>query len=205
MRRGACARGLAWLFAASLVLATGGCVQRRLTIRSNPPGALVYVDNYEIGTTPVSTDYIYYGTRRIRLIKDGYATLDIKQWIPPPWYEIFPLEFVSENLVPAEIRDHRVLEFQLVPQMIVPTEQLLGRAENLRQGSKAENFVPPPKIKQQSGIVPPPWLPAISGVGGTTPPPAFAVPPPTVPPATEIQPGMMLGPAGALPPPGAGS
>ncbi|HEY5310893.1 MAG TPA: hypothetical protein VIK18_00190, partial [Pirellulales bacterium] len=156
-------------------------------------------------TTPVSTDYIYYGTRRIRLIKDGYATLDIKQWIPPPWYEIFPLEFVSENLVPAEIRDHRVLEFQLVPQMIVPTEQLLGRAENLRQGSKAENFVPPPKIKQQSGIVPPPWLPAISGVGGTTPPPAFAVPPPTVPPATEIQPGMMLGPAGALPPPGAGS
>ena len=71
-----------------------------------PPGALVYVDNYEIGTTPVSTDYIYYGTRRIRLVKDGYATLDIKQWIPPPWYEIIGIDFVSENLVPAEIRDH---------------------------------------------------------------------------------------------------
>jgi hypothetical protein len=205
MLRAACARGLAWVCASSLILATSGCVQRRLTIRSNPPGALVYVDNYEIGTTPVSTDYIYYGTRRIRLVKDGFATLDIKQWIPPPWYEIVPIEFASENLVPAEIRDHRVLEFQLVPQMIVPTEQLLGRAENLRQGSKTEGYVPPPQIMQPAGVVPPPWLPAISGAGGTTPPPAITVPPPTVPPATELLPGMMMGPANGLPAPGTGS
>jgi hypothetical protein len=37
------------------LLAVAGCVQRRMTIRSNPPGALVYVDDYQIGTTPVST------------------------------------------------------------------------------------------------------------------------------------------------------
>lgn len=161
-----------------------GCVQRRLTIRSNPPGALVYVDNYEIGTTPVTTDYIYYGTRRIRLVKDGYATLDIKQWIPPPWYEIFPLEFISENLVPAEIRDHRVLEFQLLPQLMVPTEQLLGRAENLRQGSKTEGYVPPPHVVQPSGIVPPPWLPSISGSGPVNPPAAISVQPPLMQPGS---------------------
>jgi hypothetical protein len=179
-------------------------VQRRLTIRSNPPGALVYVDNYEIGTSPVSSDYIYYGTRRIRLVKDGYATLDVKQWIPPPWYELFPFDFVTENLVPAEIRDHRVLEFQLVPQMIVPTDQLLGRAENLRRGSKTEGYVPPPPIAQPAGVVPPPWLPAISGAGGTSPPPAINVRPPQTPPAT-LAPPMMLGPSNALPTPGAGS
>jgi hypothetical protein len=179
-------------------------MHRRLTIRSNPPGALVYIDGYEIGTTPVSTGYIYYGTRRIRLVKDGYATLDIKQWIPPPWYEIFPLEFVVENLVPFEVRDHRVLEFQLVPQMIVPTEQLLGRAENLRRGSKTEGYVPPPAIAQPTGIVPPPWLPAISGAGGTVPPPAISVPPPMSPPA-PLMPPMTLGPSNALPAPGAGT
>ncbi|MEI6037860.1 MAG: PEGA domain-containing protein, partial [Planctomycetota bacterium] len=45
----------------SLLCASTGCVQRRMTIRSNPPGALVYVDDYQIGATPVSTDFIYYG------------------------------------------------------------------------------------------------------------------------------------------------
>jgi hypothetical protein len=155
--------GAGWLLLLLLAVAGLGCVQRRLTIRSNPPGALVYIDNYEIGTTPVSTDYIYYGTRKIRIIKDGFETLNVKQWIPPPWYEIFPLDFVAENIVPFEIRDQRTLDFQLTPQVIVPTEQLLSRAENLRRGSRTEGFVPPPQVSQPTGIVAPPWLPTISG------------------------------------------
>ena len=47
-----------------LCASQSGCVERRLTIRSNPPGALVYVDDYTIGVTPVSTSFIYYGTRK---------------------------------------------------------------------------------------------------------------------------------------------
>ena len=62
-----------------------------MTVRSNPPGALVYVDDYQIGTTPVSTDFVYYGTRKIRLIKDGYDTLTVQQPFPVPWYEIFQI------------------------------------------------------------------------------------------------------------------
>src|SRR5262245_3745792 len=54
---------MAWLLVCAM-LAQTGCVQRRLTIRSNPPGALAYVDDYQIGTTPVSTDFVYYGTRK---------------------------------------------------------------------------------------------------------------------------------------------
>ncbi|MCS7304131.1 MAG: PEGA domain-containing protein [Thermoguttaceae bacterium] len=111
-----------------------GCVQRRLTIRTDPPGAMAYVDGYPIGTTPISTDFIYYGTREIRLVKDGYETLVVKQRIWPPWYEIPPLDFISENLVPGELRDHRILEFRLQPQRITPPEQLVDRAERLRRG-----------------------------------------------------------------------
>ena len=59
-----------------------------MTIRSNPPGALVYVDDYEVGITPISTSFIYYGQRRIRLVKDGYETLTVMQPIPPPWYDV---------------------------------------------------------------------------------------------------------------------
>ena len=61
-----------------------------MTIRSNPPGALVYVDDYTIGVTPVSTSFIYYGTRKIRLVKDGYETLTVMQPISPPWAKTTP-------------------------------------------------------------------------------------------------------------------
>ncbi len=126
---------LAWAALALCAVSTG-CVERRMLIRSNPPGALVRVDGYEVGTTPVATPFIYYGTREIQLVKDGYETLTVKQPIPAPWYEYTPLDFVSENLVPGEIRDERALDFQLTPQRIVPTDQLLNRADELRRGGR---------------------------------------------------------------------
>ncbi len=120
------------LIGALLVPATG-CVRRRLNVRSNPPGALVYVDNQQIGTTPCSVDFTYYGTREIRLVKAGYETLTVNQPIPMPWYQVPPLDFFSENLTPAKIRDNRTVTFDMAPQIIVPTEQLIDRANQLRQ------------------------------------------------------------------------
>lgn len=167
-----------------------GCVQRRLTIRSNPPGALVYVDDYQIGTTPIATNFTYYGTRKIRLVKDGYETLTVMQTVPPPWYQIPPLDFITENLLPGELRDHRTFEYQLVPQALVPTEQLLSRAETLRAQTHTSGVVrtdlghPPgqPVLSSQ------PSVPPSSGPGGVLPvqPPALA---PLTPPGAAGEPG----------------
>jgi PEGA domain-containing protein len=139
------------------VLSLAGCVQRRLTIRSNPPGARVYVGDEEIGTTPVSTDFVYYGTRKIRLVKDGYETMVVNQPIPAPWYQIPPLDFVSENIVPGEVRDERVVNYQLVPLQPVPTDQLLSRAEQLRSASGARpvSFVTPTIPGVPANVAPP--------------------------------------------------
>lgn len=142
-----------------------GCVSRRLTIRSNPPGAQVYVDNYEIGSTPCSTDFIYYGTRQIRLIKDGYETLTVDQPIPAPWYQVPPIDFVTENLVPHEMRDERTLSYNMTPQVIVPTEHLLGRAEQLRASAQT----------QGSLVAPPSTAPPYLGPAVTSPPPPQGV------------------------------
>ncbi|MCO6046844.1 PEGA domain-containing protein [Aeoliella sp. ICT_H6.2] len=116
-----------------LVLMTStGCVRRRLTVRSNPPGALVYVDNQMIGTTPCSVDFTYYGTREIRLIKSGYETLTVNQPIPAPWYQVPPLDFVSDNFALHKIRDDRTVSFNLQPQMMLPVEEVIRRGEELR-------------------------------------------------------------------------
>ena len=130
------------LFAVTLCSAQIGCVQRRITVRSNPPGALVYIDDQEIGFTPVSTPFTYYGTRKIQLMKDGYETITVKQKFRPPWYQIPPLDFISENFWPREIRDERIVDFQLFPQQIVPTEKLRQRAENLRSNSQQGIYTP---------------------------------------------------------------
>src|SRR5215207_6884615 len=100
-----------------------GCVRRRLTVRTNPPGAQVFVDDQEIGTTPCSAAFVYYGTRKITLMKDGYKTETIFQKIPPPWYEYPPLDFFVENAVAREIRDERVVDVQLSPQELVPQQR----------------------------------------------------------------------------------
>lgn len=149
--------------------ALAGCVQRRMTIRSNPPGALVYVDDYQIGTTPVSTDFVYYGTRKIRLIKDGYETLTVRQPFPIPWYEVFPLDFVTENLWPWEIRDERVVDLAMVPAGSVPAESVVSRAELARRSAGSG---PPTPV--QPVTVPPPAAPPVS--------PPTPLPPPAAPP-----------------------
>lgn len=154
------ATGLVLIAAALATVCFSGCLHRRMTVRTNPPGALLYVDDYEIGTTPVSASFTYYGKRKIRLVKDGYETLTKMEDIPPPWYEYPPLDFITENLVPGHIRDQRVLDYQLRPQTVVPTDQLLSRAENLRRGIHSTTGT-----SSQLSPNPEP-IPAPEGVGG---------------------------------------
>ena len=146
--------GLIILLVVSLLMPAGGCVRRRLNVRTNPPGALVYVDNQQIGTTPCAVDFTYYGTREIRLVKAGYETLTVNQPIPAPWYQIPPLDFFSENLVPTKIRDNRTVTYNLAPQLIVPTEQLLDRANQLRRDTNQYPCVPPAENVPATTVLP---------------------------------------------------
>ncbi|MCA9207676.1 MAG: PEGA domain-containing protein [Planctomycetales bacterium] len=181
-----------------LCLFSPGCVRRRMTIRSNPPGALVTVDNREVGVTPVSVPYTYYGTREIRLELDGHQTVVEKHTFYPPWYEYPGLDFISENIVPWELRDERILNFDLAPQAIVPVEEIVARAENLRSNTR-------------SGLATPTYVPtgpSATGLGAGTP---FSTVPYEPPPSTigvnrpETLPpgGAVLPSPGQLPPSGA--
>lgn len=136
----------------TLLCATSGCVQRRLLVRTNPPGATVYVDNVEIGKSPTAVNYTYYGTRQIRIEREGYETIDEFVRMRPPFYEIPPLDFVSETMVPVTIVDGRTLDYTLRPETLVPREQLFDRANGLRGAAQMGNL--PPAAVQ--GLQPPP-------------------------------------------------
>jgi len=201
-------RGLSATFCGCLVgvaalVSAAGCVQRRMTIRSNPPGALVYVDDYQIGTTPVSTDFIYYGTRKIRLVKDGYETLTVRQPFPVPWYEIFPLDFVTENLWPWEIRDERIVDLAMTNTAAIPPETVVARAEQVRLAAGSLPAPPPapvvrqPLAPQPIPAPPPQSLPAPQ----LQPPPGggLVLPPPSPTPFQGLQPPRQNAPTQGIP------
>lgn len=125
-------RWLATVYAVLAVCSLSGCVSRRLTIRTDPPGALVEVEGQRIGYTPCSLDFTYYATREIRLSKVGYETLTIQQPVPPPWYQVPPFDFISDNFLPVHVTNRHDFTYRLVPQRIVSEEELLDRASGVR-------------------------------------------------------------------------
>jgi len=140
-----------------------------MTIRTNPPGAMVYIDKQPIGLTPVSTTFTYYGTRSFEIVRDGYRTEKFLRKIRPPWYAIPPLDFASETLWPFEQRDERIIDVQMSLEPVVPQEALIASAEQLRlQASQGIAVSAPPTIGQPQPLI----IPA----AGTTLQPVFPFP-----------------------------
>src|SRR5262245_28314776 len=104
------------VLALAIVVTAGlsGCVERRYTIRTNVP-AVAYVNGEEIGPTPASKSFVYYGDRDILLTAPGYQTLRVIQPVRSLWWDNLLTEFFTENLIPFTFRDERVFDYNLVP------------------------------------------------------------------------------------------
>lgn len=120
------------MLAALVSAGLSGCVSRRMTVVSDPPGALVVLEGRELGYTPVSVDFTYYGTRELTLIKDGYETLTVQQPIRRPWYQWPGIDFFADNFTPGHVTDRHLLRYALEPQRLVPNSELKRRGELLR-------------------------------------------------------------------------
>ncbi len=101
------------------------------------------IDHTPIGLTPLSVPWTYNGTREIKLEKDGYQTIKVQERFEPKLYEKFPISFVTENFWPKEIRDERVLDFQMEPKTQVQENLLLDRANDLRMNVRRGTITAP--------------------------------------------------------------
>jgi hypothetical protein len=116
--------------------AFSGCVERRYTIRTDQPGATVIINGEEIGPSPASKSFNYYGDRKVTLILDGYQTKTLIQPINAPWWDNYVTEFFTENLVPVSLRDERDYKYALEPAQTPPQGELRDRAESLRSDAR---------------------------------------------------------------------
>jgi hypothetical protein len=119
------------LFIAALL--PGGCVKRELTVNTKPEGALVFLNDEEIGTSPVTVSFEWYGDYYVRISKPGFETLDTHRNLKAPWYDYFPFDFFAQVILPARIVDSYEWAFELAPQKEITREQLIQNAEELKK------------------------------------------------------------------------
>ena len=103
-----------------LLLFTTGCVRRALTIRSEPPGAQVFLNDHLQGETPLTYDFEWYGWYRVLLHKEGYERLDDHKFLRAPAMFWIPFDLVCE-LLPFHVWDRKTWSYTLVPAPPLPT------------------------------------------------------------------------------------
>ncbi len=113
--RSAQVASLAAVTLAALAVAPG-CVERKLVIESDPPGAVLYVDDVRMEqTTPVVVPVEWGGERRVTLMAPGHEVLETGVHIEDPWFTMFPIDVFAEFLWPATIEDHQTARFTMTP------------------------------------------------------------------------------------------
>ena len=112
---------------ASLILC--GCVERTISITSRPSGALVYLNDEEVGRTPLTVPYLFYGVYSVRLELDGHKPLWTKKEAEAPWWEAPGPDLVAEMLPGRKVEQH--WQFDLEPIGKTDLDALVERAREM--------------------------------------------------------------------------
>ena len=113
-------------------LLVSGCIERKLTINTEPQGALIMLNDEEIGISPVTVSFEWYGDYWVRISKEGYESLNTHRPLKGPWYDMFPFDFFAQIINPDRIVDSYEWTFSLDPKKQISREELIQAAEKLK-------------------------------------------------------------------------
>ena len=114
-----------------VIAALGGCVRRVVQITSDPDGALVWMNDREVGTTPLEVEIIYYGVYDVQISRDGYQTLTTSGEANPPAWDVPGVDLFAE-LTPADLVSRNTWHYVLEPDSR-DEQAILERAEQLKK------------------------------------------------------------------------
>ncbi len=97
-----------------LPLLLAGCLQRTITVTSEPQGAVVWINDNEVGRTPVDVDFTYFGKYSVRLRREGYEpVIDVRTTRPP--VQELPVIDLAAEAIPANFHHRIAWHYDLVP------------------------------------------------------------------------------------------
>jgi len=114
------------------IIVLTGCVERELTIDTEPQGALVELNDEQIGISPVTVSFNWYGDYCVRIRKEGYETLNTNRMLKGPWYDYFPFDFFAQIVNPNRIVDSYEWTFELSSRQQISRDELIRNAQELK-------------------------------------------------------------------------
>ncbi len=125
-------RTCACVAAVALCLLAAGCVEREMTLVTDPPGAIASYNGREIGRTPVTFHFTYYQPADLRFERDGCRPLRVTQKVKEPLWQCFPFDFFAETS-PFTFHDRQTFTYKLAPAEKPDVNALLQRSDELRK------------------------------------------------------------------------
>jgi hypothetical protein len=141
------------------VLLCGGCVERHLTVGSNPSGAILLLNDVEVGRTPTTVTFEWYGDYDVKLrLEKNVGTpeepkivryyLHTHETTKTPWFQFIIIDLFAE-ILPIPFKDEQTWA------MVVPEVQEPSDAQSIKDADdklikdarelKAEALKPPQK------------------------------------------------------------
>lgn len=100
----------------AMLLFMPGCLQRRIRVTSEPPGAIVWVNDTEIGRTPAETSFTFFGDYDVRLELDGYEPVHEMRRAKAPLHE-YPGPDLIAAALPTKFKTLIEWHFDLAPSL----------------------------------------------------------------------------------------
>lgn len=161
-------------------LTCGGCRTRTLEVTSEPPGALVWLNDEQVGRTPLETDFVHYGTYDVRLRLDGYVPVSTHRSASAPLVDQPGIDLVGQMIPGWSVTSwHFVL--QPLPELTdrdAAEAAVYSRATEVRDKAQRSGVGPaqPPRPVQPSGAAGTPTTvtPSATSTSTTAPAPTTA-------------------------------
>lgn len=121
----------------ALACSAGGCLKRTISVTTEPSGALIWINDVEVGRTPLETDFTFYGDYDVRIRREGYEPILTHMKAKPPLYEQ-PVVDLAADALPVQF--HNVVRWHWVLTPVAEVAQgkeqaeqdLIARANELR-------------------------------------------------------------------------
>ncbi len=129
-----------------LALALSGCVERLISVRTEPSDAAVFINGKLVGETPLEHEIDFYGVVDIVVRREGHVSQRTRVELEAPWHQTFPIDFFAEFLVPWTIRDQHEVSVTLET---LPLEYDSALVEQLKARAQAERD----RVRQEAAAV----------------------------------------------------
>lgn len=125
-------------FALLLLLPLAACVERKLLIKTEPPGAMIRVNGKKEGKAPRTWPFEHYGTILVEAELEGHEPVQQEHRLRSPWWQKEGINVFTDAVWPGTIHDNHELVIKLVPRKRLTDAERKRRLNELERAARRQ-------------------------------------------------------------------